>query len=44
MPAARYLRSPLAPHGVLGEDFSVLVRPPLRSRARRHDSRPDLLH
>ena len=44
MPAARYFMSPLAPLGVLAEDFSRLVRHPIRSRARRHAARPDILH
>lgn len=43
-PAARYLMAPLAPLGVLAEDFSKLVRPPIRSRPRRHAARPDILH
>jgi hypothetical protein len=36
--------SPLAPLGVLAEDFSRLVRHPIRTRGRRHEARPDLLH
>ena len=44
MPAARYILPALGPHGVLAEDFSRLVRHPIRTRARRHTARPDILH
>lgn len=44
MPAARYFLPPLAPHGLIAEDFSRLVRRPIRTRPRRHAARPDILH
>lgn len=43
IPAARRLMLPLAPLGVLAEDFSHLVRV-RRTRDRRRAARPDILH
>lgn len=44
MPGAQGAGSPLAPRQVLAEDFSLLIRSPRRTRPRRRELAPSVLH